>query len=256
MAKIQNIALGLIPFTAMIILWELVVNFGGFPPKLTPSTLQISEAFIRLIHDGIIFKSLISTLYRLFCGFLIASVCGICIGLIMGRIQFVEDLLLPIVSFIYPIPGIAYAPLFVLWFGLGDFPTILLISFAASFPIIFNAWKGVSNLKAIWIRSSQVMGASNTTIFYKVILPGALPFILTGLRLGLATAWRILVAVELFMSVNSGLGMLIFGSQTFLNIDVMLSAIIVIGISGYVLEKIIFGYIEKCTVIKWGMVQK
>ncbi|MFN5258538.1 MAG: ABC transporter permease, partial [Burkholderiales bacterium] len=92
-------------------------------------------------------------------------------------------------------------------------------------------------------------------IFRKIVLPGALPFILSGLRLGLAAAWRILVAVEMLMSVKIGLGWMIFGSQTFLNTDVMLATIILIGLIGVLMEKQIFERIERRTVVRWGMVR-
>jgi NitT/TauT family transport system permease protein len=173
----------------------------------------------------------------------------------MGRYRVIEETLLPLISFIYPIPGIAYAPLFVLWFGLGDLPSILLISFASVFPVIMNTWKGVKAVKPVWIRSATVMGAKESDIFRKIVLPGALPFILSGLRLGLAAAWRILVAVEMLMSVKIGLGWMIFGSQTFLNTDVMLATIILIGLIGVLMEKQIFERIERRTVVRWGMVR-
>jgi ABC-type nitrate/sulfonate/bicarbonate transport system permease component len=99
------------------------------------------------------------------------------------------------------------------------------------------------------------MGAKSTDIFWRIVLPGALPFILSGLRLGLASAWRILVAVEMLMSVKIGLGWMIFGSQTFLNTDVMLSTIVLIGLIGVVLEKQVFEQIERRTVVRWGMVR-
>src|SRR5581483_3768604 len=114
---------------------------------------------------------------------------------------------------------------FVLWFGLGDVPAILLVGVASSFTIIINTWKGVKAVKPIWVRSAQAMGAGDHALFTKVIVPGSLPYVLTGLRLGLAAAWRILVAVEMLMSVTHGLGWMIFGSQQFLNTDVMLATI-------------------------------
>ena len=188
-------------------------------------------------------------------GFLISGVVGVFVGILMGRYRVIEETLLPLISFIYPIPGIAYAPLFVLWFGLGDLPSILLISFASVFPVIMNTWKGVKAVKPVWIRSATVMGAKESDIFRKIVLPGALPFILSGLRLGLAAAWRILVAVEMLMSVKIGLGWMIFGSQTFLNTDVMLATIILIGLIGVLMEKQIFERIERRTVVRWGMVR-
>ena len=115
-----------------------------------------------------------------------------------------------------PIPGIAYAPLFLLWFGLGDVSAVLLVGFVSAFPIVFNTWTGVKAVKEVWVRSALAMGADDRRLFHKVILPGALPYILTGLRLGLAQAWRILVGVEMLAAVPWGLGWMIFGAREFL----------------------------------------
>ena len=171
----------------------------------------------------------------------------------MGRSRWAEDVLLPIVSVGNPTPGLAYAPLFVIWFGLGDVPAILLVGFAASFPIAVNTWTGVKAVKEIWIRAARSMGARERQLFRKVVLPGALPYLLTGLRLGLARAWRVLVAVEMLTSVQLGLGWLIFGAREYLNTDVMLAGIVVIGLVGLALEKLVFERLERFTVVRWGM---
>jgi NitT/TauT family transport system permease protein len=196
----------------------------------------------------------VATLYRLVAGFLFAAVIGVVVGITMGRRQWIEDTLLPLFTFFYPIPGLAYAPLFVLWFGLGDFPTILLVGISSCFTVIINTWKGVKTVKPVWLRSAQVMGAQDREMFWRVVVPGALPYILVGLRLGLAQAWRLFIAVELLMSVQRGLGWLIFGAQTFLNTDVMLASIATIGMIGILLERQLFTRIERLTVVRWGMV--
>jgi ABC-type nitrate/sulfonate/bicarbonate transport system permease component len=171
----------------------------------------------------------------------------------MGRSRLAEDILLPLVSIGAPIPGIAYAPLFLLWFGLGNVSTVILVGFVSAFPIIFNTWTGVKAVKEIWVRSAQAMGADHRRMFVKVILPGALPYILTGMRLGLAQAWRILVGVEMLAAVPWGLGWLIFGAREFLSTDVMLSGIVVIAVIGLALEKLVFARLEEFTVVRWGM---
>lgn len=255
MRKLTDILLGAMPFALLLLGWQWLSMFGGFPEKLVPDLAQIASTFVRLALEGILWDSAVATVGRLLAGFFIAGAVGVFIGILMGRNKSVEDLLLPLISFIYPIPGIAYAPLFVLWFGLGNLPAILLIAFVATFPVTMNSWKGVTNIKRVWVRSAKVMGASEQVIFRKIILPGALPFILAGLRLGLAAAWRVLVAVEMLMSVKIGLGWMIFGSQTFLNTDVMLATIFLIGLIGVGLEKQVFERIERYTVIRWGMVQ-
>jgi len=193
------------------------------------------------------------TLVRLVVGFGLGAALGVAVGMAMGRSRWAEDLLLPIVSVGNPIPGLAYAPLFVIWFGLGDVPAILLVGFAASFPVAVNTWTGVKTVKEIWIRAARSMGAGERQLFRKVVLPGALPYLLTGLRLGLARAWRVLIAVEMLTSVRLGLGWLIFGAREFLNTDVMLAGIAVIGLVGLGLEKLVFERLERFTVVRWGM---
>lgn len=252
--RVLGIGLPLITFAAIAAAWQLFVAYGGFSPKLVPGLPAIGEAFVRLVENGVLLNSTVATLYRLGSGFAIAAVVGVGVGIAMGRRQWVEDTLVPIVTFLYPIPGLAYAPLFVLWFGLGDAPTILLVGVSSCFTVIINTWKGVKAVKPIWLRSAEVMGAAGRQVFWRIVLPAALPYILIGLRLGLAQAWRILIAVEMLMSVQQGLGWLIFGAQTFLNTDVMLATIAVIGVIGILLERQVFARIERYTVVRWGMV--
>jgi NitT/TauT family transport system permease protein len=254
MKKATSIGVTLLAFASVVAGWEVLVRYGGFPPKLVPGLEAIWQAFIRLAGSGVLLAATEATLFRLGAGFAIAAGIGVPLGIFTGRHRWVEDTVLPTVSFLYPIPGLAYAPLFVLWFGLGDAPTILLVGLSSCLVVILNTWKGVKAVKPIWLRSARVMGASQQTLFWRVHLPGALPYILIGLRLGLANAWRILIAVEMLMSVQRGLGWLIFGSQMFLDTDVMLVAIAVIGIIGFLLEKQVFGRIEGYTVTRWGMV--
>ncbi len=254
MRRVLGIALPLLTFAAIAAAWELFVMFGGFSPKLVPGIPAIADAFGRLAGNGVLLSATVATLYRLGAGFLIAATIGVGVGIAMGRRQWVEDTLVPIVTFLYPIPGLAYAPLFILWFGLGDAPTILLVGVSSCFIVVINTWRGVKAVKPIWLRSAEVMGATGRDVFWRVVLPGALPYIMIGLRLGLAQAWRILIAVEMLMSVQQGLGWLIFGAQTFLNTDVMLSSIAVIGAIGILLERQVFARVERYTVVRWGMV--
>lgn len=234
-------------------IWEIVAWSGAFPPRLFPSLETVAATLWRLTIEGILPHHAAETLVRLAAGFAIAALIGVAIGIAMGRSRRAEGLLLPLVSIGAPIPGLAYAPLFLLWFGLGDTGSIVLVAFVAAFPIIQNSWTGVKAVKEIWIRAAQTMGADGRRLFRHVILPGALPYILTGMRLGLAQAWRILVAVEMLAAVQWGLGWLIFGAREFLNTDAMLAGIAVIGAIGLGLEKLVFQPIERYTVVRWGM---
>jgi NitT/TauT family transport system permease protein len=243
----------LFPFVVVGALWELVARLEVFPARLFPPLEEVGAALFRLIASGILPHHAFDTVLRLLAGFGLAAAVGVALGFAMGRSRRAEDALLPVVSIGAPIPGLAYAPLFMLWFGLGNLPAVLLVALVSAFPIVINTWTGVKAVKEIWIRSAHAMGADRGNLFRKVILPGSLPYILTGLRLGLAQAWRILVAVEMLTAVPWGLGWLIFGAREFLDTDVMLSGIAVIGAIGLVLEKFVFQKLEEYTVIRWGM---
>jgi NitT/TauT family transport system permease protein len=244
------------PFLVLALAWEITVWLGVFPPKLFPSLGTVAQAFWQLTVSGILPHHVLDTVLRLLIGFALSAVVGVGIGILMGRSRRMEDVVLPLVSVMAPIPGIAWAPLFLLWFGLGNQPVILLVAFVSAFPIIFNTWTGVKAVKEIWVRSAQSMGADNRRLFRHVILPGALPYVFTGLRLGMAQAWRILVVVEMLAGVQWGLGWMIFGAREFLNTDVMLAGVVVIGIIGLVLEKQVFERLENYTVVRWGMMKQ
>ena len=252
-ARWRIAARNVFPFVVVLALWEGVAQAGLFPPKLFPSPLVVARTLVDLTASGILPHHALDTVLRLLAGFALAAVVGVTLGILMGRSRRVEDIALPLVSIGAPIPGLAYAPLFLLWFGLGNTSAVLLVAFVSAFPIVFNTWTGVKAVKEIWVRSALAMGAGERRLFVKVIVPGALPYILTGLRLGLAQAWRILVGVEMLAAVPWGLGWMIFGAREFLNTDVMLAGVVVIAILGLVLEKLIFERIERYTVMRWGM---
>jgi NitT/TauT family transport system permease protein len=252
-ARWRIVARTAFPFLVLGAIWEIVARLGMFPAKLFPSLVVVGQAFWDLTVSGILPHHAFDTILRLLTGFALAAVIGIAIGILMGRSRRMEDVCLPLVSVMAPIPGIAWAPLFLLWFGLGNRPATLLVAFVSAFPIIFNTWTGVKAVKEIWVRAAQAMGADDRRLFVKVILPGALPYILTGLRLGLAQSWRTLVGVEMLAAVPWGLGWMIFGAREFLNTDVMLAGVVVIGILGLALEKLVFQRLERFTVQRWGM---
>lgn len=243
------------PFIVVGIVWEIVAYSGAFHPRLFPPLEEIASTFVRLTAEGILPRHALETILRLLAGFALAAVFGVAVGIAMGRWRLAEDIFLPLVSICAPVPGVAYAPLFLLWFGVGNLPAIVLVGFVSAFPIIFNTWTGVKAVKEIWLRSAQAMGANDRRLFRHVILPGALPYMLTGLRLGLAQAWRILVFVEMLAAVSWGMGWMIFGAREFLNTDVMLAGVAVIGLIGLILEKQVFQRIEDYTVVRWGMMK-
>jgi NitT/TauT family transport system permease protein len=196
-----------------------------------------------------------STLYRVLLGFSLAIVVGIPLGILMARFRPVENFVLPLASALMPIPSLAWVPVFILWFGLGNTVSILVVFYAATFPMLLNTWSGVRSVNPLWLRAAGAMGADENALFWKVIIPGASPFIITGLRQAFLRAWIAVVGAEALAASDWGLGWVIFDAKEFLNADVMLAALVVIGTIGFVFERVVFGGLERSTVQRWGMVR-
>ncbi len=201
--------------------YEAVVRSGAFPAALLPTLPKVASTLWALILDG----------------------------------TMLENFCLPLASALMPIPSLAWVPVFILWFGLGNTVAILIVFYAALFPMLLNAWSGVRAVNPLWLRAAGAMGADERALFWKVIIPGASPFIITGLRQAFLRAWIAVVGAEMLAASDWGLGWVIFDAKEFLNADVMLAALAVIGAIGFVFERLIFGSIERATVMRWGMVR-
>lgn len=149
---LRRAASNVFPFIVVGAVWEAVAHLGLFPPRLFPPLETIATAFLRLTLNGTLPHHAFDTLVRLTTGFALAALIGVTIGILMGRARGAEDIFLPLVSIGAPIPDLAYAQLFLLWFGLGNVPAVLLVAFVSAFPIIYNSWTGVKAVKDIWVR--------------------------------------------------------------------------------------------------------
>lgn len=243
----------LLPFAVILAAWEAFVHLSSVNQALFPPVEVVAKTFWSLLTDGILLTNAGATLWRLGLGWAIAAVLSLLVGFLMARMRTVEEFFLPLISVLIPIPSIAWIPLFILWFGLGNTSVLILVIFSASLPMVLNMWTGMRSIRSIWLRAADSMGVTGYRLFRKVVLPGSLPFVMTGFRIGLAQAWRAVVAGEMIAATQSGLGILIFNSREFLQTDVMLSALLVIGPLGFVLEKVLFQTVERRTIERWGM---
>ena len=235
--------------------YELTARSGWFAPALVPKLSIVFSTLWTMLADGSMGGHALNTLYRVFAGLALACVTGLVLGFLMARYRAVERFFLPLVSALMPIPSLAWAPVFILWFGLGDTATILVVFYAASFPMVLNTWTGARAVNPLWLRAAGAMGARGPAMFWKVVVPGALPLIITGLRLAFQRAWIAVVGAEMLAASAFGLGWVIFDAKEFLNADVMLASLAVIGAIGFVFERLVFGSLERGTVLRWGMVR-
>lgn len=246
----------LLPLALVGAAWEALAHLSGINPQLFPPIETVAQTFWHLLLNGTLVLSAGQTLFRIAVGWVTASVVGVVAGFLMYRSVVVQDLLLPLISIMLPIPSIALIPLFVLWFGLGNVPIMVLAGFSAVLPTMLNTWTGMRSIDPVLIKAAQSMNVRGATLFRKVVLPAAVPGVISGLRLGMAEAWRAAIAGEMIAGVGRGLGVTIFQAQQFVQTNVMLATLLVIGPVGMLLEKVIFQTVERRTIEKWGMTRR
>jgi NitT/TauT family transport system permease protein len=244
-----------ITLVAFALVYEAVARTGYFPPVLMPSLAKVGSTLFTVLLDGSILAHAGATLYRVLIGMTLAVIVGLPLGILMGRWKPVENFFLPLASALMPIPSLAWVPVFILWFGLGNATAVGIVFYAALFPMLLNAWSGVRAVNPLWLRAGSAMGADERALFWKVIVPGAFPFLIAGLRQAFLRAWIAVVGAEMLAASDWGLGWVIFDAKEFLKADVMLAALAVIGLIGFLFERLVFGSLERATVQRWGMVR-
>jgi NitT/TauT family transport system permease protein len=236
--------------------YEALARSGAFPPALVPTLPAIATALWSGIADGTLPAHAASTLYRVLAGMALAVILAVPLGILMGRVRAVEGFVLPLASALMPIPSLAWVPVFILWFGLGNATAVGIVLYAALFPVLLNVWSGVRAVNPLWVRAGTSMGAGAAGLFWKVIVPGASPFIIAGLRQAFVRAWIAVVGAEMLAASDWGLGWVIFDAKEFLQADRMLASLAVIGLIGLAFERLVFGSLERATVQRWGMVRQ
>jgi len=241
-AGLGSYGLTLAVIVAAVVLWQAVAMARIFPPFALPSPVAVWQSFVRILRNGYGGESLAGDIYvscfRIAIGFVGAIVIGVPVGLLMSRSKVVFDIIDPLLQFVRPVPPLAYIPLLVVWFGIGELPKAILILVGTIPVIIIGTMSGVKSTPALRISVARTLGATNGQIFRKVILPSALPEIFTAMRVGIGIAWTCLVAAEL-IAASSGLGWLVQFDGQALQVSIVIVGIVIIGLIGYAMELVI-----------------
>jgi NitT/TauT family transport system permease protein len=253
--RTRSAVVAIITLTVAGLIYEAVARTGYYAPALMPTLPKIASKLLEVLLDGTMLIHTFGTLLRVLIGLGLAVIVGLPLGILMGRFKPVEHFFLPLASALMPIPSLAWVPVFILWFGLGNTVAVLIVFYAALFPMLLNSWSGVRAVNPLWLRAAGAMGADERALFWKVIMPGASPYIITGLRQAFLRAWIAVIGAEFLAASDWGLGWVIFDAKEFLNGDLMLASLAVIGFIGFVFERLVFGSIERATVQRWGMVR-
>ena len=236
----RHLTLSLTTLTVLLAIWWAVAAAQWISPLFLPAPGQVLQKLIAIASpqgfmDATLWQHLAASLGRILVALLAATIVGIPVGIAMGLSPTVRGILDPIIELYRPVPPLAYLPLMVIWFGIGETSKILLIYLAIFAPVAMSALAGVKSAQQVRIRAAQSLGASRAQVLWWVILPGALPEILTGLRIGLGVGWSTLVAAEL-IAATRGLGFMVQSAGEFLATDVVLAGIAVIAIIAFGLE--------------------
>ena len=218
-------------FVALIALWQLGSATGVISPIALPSPAQVLAAFVDLVRSGTLWKHLGASLERLVAGWLLGTALGISVGLTIGLFSLVRAGLLPLVSAIFAVPKIALLPLFVIWFGTGEGSKIATILFGSFFPTVIATYGGVDNVDRGLIRMGQSFGLAWLSIVRKIIIPGALPAILSGFRISISISIVLLVAAEM-IGARYGIGAYILEAGALFATDQLIAGVVILSALG------------------------
>jgi ABC-type nitrate/sulfonate/bicarbonate transport system permease component len=231
-----------------LLVWEFFALIGKISPIIFPAPTLILSSFFKDLVMGKFSQDVIISLSRIFTGFLIGGGAGLCLGLIMGWSRGMREILDPIVAALHPIPKLALLPMVIIFFGLGESSRSVMVCISAFFPMLINTMVGVLQINPTYYEVVENYGATRLDIFRKVVLPGSLPFVLSGARLSLKSALTITIGVEMVFG-NKGLGSVLWLAWETMRMTNMYAAILIVSLIGvsfaWLLEK------SKKIVIPW-----
>jgi NitT/TauT family transport system permease protein len=250
--KLTEIVAPTVVILLLIALWWFVVVY--FDSAIFPTPGQVVAGAYELAQDGTLWEHITASLFRVGAGFGLAVLVAIPLGLWMGWVRQAFVTLNPIFQILRPISPIAWIPIAILWFGVGDVSPIFLIFISSVFPMIVQTSSGVHTIDRRYLRAAANFGVSRTVLFGRVVIPAVLPEMIVGMRIGIGVAWLVVVAAEM-IALRSGLGYLIMDSRNAGNrYDLVVASMIIIGMIGLLLDGIT-RLLERLKTVKWRYVR-
>lgn len=240
----KNSLIFLLPVGIFLVLWEIAGYIAQTP--LFPPLSKVAGQFYSLMSNGILLKSLGASLGRVAIGYILGSLAGLFVGLLMGVNKVVERSLQPLISILFPIPTLGWLPLLMLWIGINEALPITLIFICAFFPVAYNTLTGIKEVKEEYIKAARTLGASSWFILWHVILPMASPNIFTGLRLEAGMVWRTVIAAEMF-AIPTGIGALLTNAETLIRVDIIMVCLVVLSLMCSFYERVFLWLENKAT---------
>jgi len=237
----RKILTGIISIGIFISILELLPVYFNIPEYILPRPAKVVSVIIKNSH--ILFEAVKASFIRVIIGFTLGSIAGIGIGILMGISRLFEDLVDPILSLLFPIPALAWAPILSIWFGLSEILPVLIVFICSFFPVAYSTLSGIKNVDRDYIDVAKTLGASEFQILKMVIIPLSLPSIITGLRIEAGMAWKVVFAAEM-LAISNGIGALMSKSESLLDMPMILACMAILGCMCFLFEKI-FIYLQK-----------
>jgi ABC-type nitrate/sulfonate/bicarbonate transport system permease component len=251
---LKELIVELLPFAAGILVWQALSSADIWPRVLFPSPLEVANAFVADIRSGVLLVNLGVSLYSLMLGFALGCLIAIPLGYLMGLNRASRNFFDPLVNLLQAIPGLAWIPFAILWFGLGQGAVVFIIVMSVFFPVLHNLLTGIRMVQPVLIEAVQTLGAGRTAVIRHVIFPATLPNLMTGIRLGIAFGFRSLVGGEMIASTD-GLGYAIFNAQQYFQSARIVVGMLTIGIVWLAMDRLVLRPIEARTTMRWGLIR-
>ncbi|MDY0374292.1 MAG: ABC transporter permease [Desulfobacterium sp.] len=220
-----------------LVIWELIVKMGIINPFFCPAPTSIAKELYGLVFTNELWINLYDSLFRAVCGYFLAALFGVGVGLIVVWSKFMEDLIDPLIELVRPVSTFAVIPIFFIWFGIGDVSKVLIIAKACFFPIVLNTIAGIKGVDPKLIQAARSLGAKGFALWTKVLIPSALPMISTGLRVATSMSVTTLVGVEM-LSADSGIGFMVIDAQRVFATEKMFAGILVLSALGFSFDRL------------------
>ena len=249
-ASAKTRVLPLVVLRVALLLWSALSLLRVFPESIFPSPLAVARGFGEEARSGRLLDDLVASLFRVTVGFTLAVFSGLPVGLWLGHHARARTAFLPVINFFRSLSPLAWIPFAILWFGIGDLPTIFLIFMASFFPIVLATIAAVAGIPSVYFRVARDYGFSSTELLTNVTLPAIAPQVITSLRVTAGLAWLVVVAAEMIAG-RAGLGFAIWDARNGLRMDLLVCGMIVIGVIGVVLDRVLLR-LTKISSVRWG----
>lgn len=254
--RLMDVVYVLAPIVVVAAVWEAIARFAGFPKMLFPPLEDILRALWKMAVEGTLLHDLAATFARLLVSVVVGGALGTVVGALMGSVRAWERLFVGPINFLLAVPGTALFPLAMLWFGLSEGAILSILIYEVALTVTANTWSGVKSIDLSLIRAGRAFGAHGAGLFRRVLFPAALPAIITGYRLAFSRAWRILIVAEMLVSAAAGLGYRLYWARELFQTDVVYAGLLVVGVAGLLLERVVLRTLERITVERWGTVRE